>query len=119
MCFSWSGRGQAGHDDATGARSFSHVAPHRDKRRRERSRGASAQASRQAAADADESGVAPGVTALPASPEAVAAFVASAADRGRAVSTLEQRLAAIRWAHEAKGYEARSRAPDFMQPVTR
>ena len=36
----------------------------------------------------------------------VAAFIASEADQGRAVSTLEQRLAAIRWAHEAKGLES-------------
>jgi integrase len=47
-----------------------------------------------------------GASDLPASPETVAAFVASEADRGRAVSTLTQRLAALRWAHEAKGYES-------------
>ena len=45
------------------------------------------------------------VADLPASAETVAAFIASEADQGRAVSTIEQRLAAIRWAHEAKGLE--------------
>jgi site-specific recombinase XerD len=47
-----------------------------------------------------------GVEVLPASPEAVAAFMAAEADAGRKVSTLEQRSAAIRWAHEAAGLES-------------
>ena len=47
-----------------------------------------------------------GVEALPASPETVAAFVAAEADAGRKVATLEQRVAAIRWAHEATGCES-------------
>jgi len=46
------------------------------------------------------------VLALPASPETVAAFLAAEADAGRAVATLEQRAAAIRWAHEAAGQES-------------
>jgi len=47
-----------------------------------------------------------GVTALPARPETVAAFVAAEAQAGRKVATLEQRIAAIRWAHEAAGMES-------------
>jgi len=50
----------------------------------------------------DDQGVAP----LPASPETVAAFLAAEADHGRAVATVEQRAAAIRWAHEARGHES-------------
>ena len=46
------------------------------------------------------------VNALPASPETVAAFLSAGADEGRKVATLEQRLAAIRWAHEAGGQES-------------
>jgi site-specific recombinase XerD len=46
-----------------------------------------------------------GLEALPASPETVAAFLAAEARAGRRVSTLEQRVAAIRWAHEAAGLE--------------
>jgi site-specific recombinase XerD len=42
---------------------------------------------------------------LPASPETVAAFLAAQADLGRKVATIEQRVAAIRWAHEARGLE--------------
>ena len=42
------------------------------------------------------------VVVLPASPEAVSAFLASESDRGLAVATIEQRAAAIRWAHEAQ-----------------
>ena len=51
-----------------------------------------------------------GVEPLPASPETVAAFLAAQADAGLKVSTLEQRQAAIRWAHEANGYESPTRA---------
>ena len=47
-----------------------------------------------------------GVAALPARPETVAAFVAAEAQAGRKVATLEQRIAAIRWAHEAAGMES-------------
>lgn len=47
-----------------------------------------------------------GVAALPARSETVAAFVAAEAQAGRAVATLEQRIAAIRWAHEAAGMES-------------
>jgi len=46
------------------------------------------------------------VAALPASPETVAAFLAAEADAGLKVATLEQRVAAIRWAHEATGCES-------------
>jgi site-specific recombinase XerD len=46
------------------------------------------------------------VNALPASPETVALFLAMGANERRSVSTLEQRLAAIRWAHEAAGQES-------------
>ncbi len=45
------------------------------------------------------------VDALPASPESVAAFLAAEADAGLKPATLGQRQAAIRWAHEAAGYE--------------
>ena len=45
------------------------------------------------------------VDALPASPETVAAFLSAGADEGLRVSTLEQRAAAIRWAHRAAGQE--------------
>jgi len=41
---------------------------------------------------------------LPASPETVAAYLADRAE-ALSVSTLQQRLAAIRWAHEAQGLE--------------
>lgn len=47
-----------------------------------------------------------GVAALPSAPETVAAFLAAEADAGRKVATLEQRAAAIRWAHEAAGHES-------------
>lgn len=47
-----------------------------------------------------------GLSPLPAAPETVARFLASEADAGLKVATLEQRAAAIRWAHEAAGYEA-------------
>ncbi|KZB99365.1 Tyrosine recombinase XerC [Methylobacterium radiotolerans] len=41
-----------------------------------------------------------GFRSLPASPEAVAAFIVSEAEAGRAASTLGRRLAAIRYAHK-------------------
>ena len=44
-----------------------------------------------------------GLEALPASPETVAAFLAAEAKAGRSVSTLGQRVAALRWLHEAAG----------------
>jgi site-specific recombinase XerD len=47
-----------------------------------------------------------GVDALPAAPETVARYLAAGAKSGRSVSTLSQRLAAIRWAHEARNYES-------------
>jgi len=46
------------------------------------------------------------VDALPASPETVAAFLAAEADAGLKPATLGQRMAAIRWAHEAAGFES-------------
>jgi len=45
------------------------------------------------------------VDALPASPETVAAFLAAKADAGLKPATLGQRVAAIRWAHGAAGFE--------------
>jgi len=42
------------------------------------------------------------VTWIPANPEAVASYVAHLADLGRSPSTISQRLAAIRWAHETQ-----------------
>ena len=50
----------------------------------------------------DEAGLDP----IPAAPETVARYLAAGAKAGRSVSTLSQRLAAIRWAHESKGYES-------------
>ena len=47
-----------------------------------------------------------GVSALPAEAETVAAFLAEGATGGKSVSTLAQRVAAIRWAHEAAGLES-------------
>jgi site-specific recombinase XerD len=47
-----------------------------------------------------------GVNALPAAPETVARYLAAEAAAGRKVATLEQRVAAIRWAHEAAGHES-------------
>jgi site-specific recombinase XerD len=44
-----------------------------------------------------------GFRSLPASPEAVAAFIVSEAEAGRAASTLGRRLAAIRYAHKLAG----------------
>lgn len=44
-----------------------------------------------------------GFRSLPASTEAVAAFIGSEAEEGRAASTLGRRLAAIRYAHKLAG----------------
>jgi site-specific recombinase XerD len=46
-----------------------------------------------------------GLAALPAAPEAVAAFLNAEADRGVKPSTITRRAAAIRYAHKAAGYE--------------
>ena len=45
------------------------------------------------------------VPALPAAPEAVAAFLAAEASRGAKASTIGRRLAAIRYAHKLAGHE--------------
>lgn len=45
-----------------------------------------------------------GLSALPAEPETVAAYLAALADRGRAVSTIRQTAAAIRWLHDWHGH---------------
>jgi site-specific recombinase XerD len=45
------------------------------------------------------------VLALPAAPEAVAAFLAAEAGRGTKASTIGRRLAAIRYAHKPAGHE--------------
>jgi site-specific recombinase XerD len=45
------------------------------------------------------------VPALPAAPEAVAAFLAGEANRGTKTSTIGRRLAAIRYAHKLAGHE--------------
>jgi site-specific recombinase XerD len=45
------------------------------------------------------------VPALPATPEAVAAFLAAEASRGAKVATIGRRLAAIRYAHKLAGHE--------------
>ena len=45
------------------------------------------------------------VPALPAAPEAVAAFLATEASRGAKVATISRRLAAIRYAHKLAGHE--------------
>jgi len=50
------------------------------------------------------------VAPLPASPETVAAFLAAEADAGLKPATLGQRVAAIRWAHEAAGQESPTKA---------
>ncbi|MHC2109293.1 site-specific integrase [Methylobacterium sp. CM6246] len=44
-----------------------------------------------------------GLRSLPANPEAVAAFIVSQAEEGRAASTLGRRIAAIRYAHKLAG----------------
>jgi site-specific recombinase XerD len=46
-----------------------------------------------------------GLAALPAAPETVALFLADQARAGVAASTLNRRLAAIKCAHEAQGYD--------------
>lgn len=45
-----------------------------------------------------------GLSALPAAPEAVAAFLASECEAGKSVSTIGRRVAAIRYAHKFAGY---------------
>ncbi len=50
------------------------------------------------------------VDGLPASPETVSAFLAAEADAGLKPATLGQRMAAIRWAHEAAGQESPTKA---------
>ena len=47
-----------------------------------------------------------GVSALPAAPEAVAAFLAAQAERGIKPSTISRRVAAIRYAHRLAGLPA-------------
>jgi len=47
-----------------------------------------------------------GLEHLPAQPEVVAAYLAELADQGRSVSLIQQRAAALRWAHEAKGFDS-------------
>jgi site-specific recombinase XerD len=44
-----------------------------------------------------------GVVALPAMPETVAAFIAAEAERGTKASTIQRRMAAIRYAHKLAG----------------
>ena len=46
------------------------------------------------------------VRVMPASPETVARYLASLAKGGKKVATIQQRLAAIRWAHETHGYDS-------------
>lgn len=46
-----------------------------------------------------------GFRAMPASPDAIAGFLVSEAEAGRAASTLGRRLAAIRYAHKLAGLE--------------
>src|SRR5437870_1010113 len=46
-----------------------------------------------------------GLRALPASPEAVAAFLAAEVDRGIKPSTIGRRVAAIRYAHKLAGQD--------------
>ena len=60
---------------------------------------------RAALADFEAWSAAHGLQSLPAAPEVVAGYAAALADDGRSVSTVTQRLAAIRWAHEARGFE--------------
>lgn len=45
-----------------------------------------------------------GMSSLPAAPETVAGFLADQADGGHAASTLNRRLAAIQYAHQAAGH---------------
>ena len=53
------------------------------------------------------------IPALPAAPEAVAAFLAAEANRGTKVATISRRLAAIRYAHKLAGHEP----PTNSEPV--
>ena len=46
-----------------------------------------------------------GCSALPASSETVARYLAALADEGKSVSTIQQRLAAIKWVHESQDLE--------------
>lgn len=45
-----------------------------------------------------------GLDALPATPESVAAFLASEAERGMSASTIGRRCAAIKWRHKVAGH---------------
>lgn len=47
-----------------------------------------------------------GLSPMPASPATLAAYIASLADAGRSVSTIERALAAISQAHQIKGFES-------------
>jgi site-specific recombinase XerD len=47
-----------------------------------------------------------GLQALPATPDVVARYLTALAKAGRKVSTIEQRVAAIRWIHEARDHES-------------
>src|SRR5579864_7009142 len=47
-----------------------------------------------------------GTTALPAAPEAVAAYITAVADSGRKVATIQRRLAAIAAAHTSGGHDS-------------
>src|SRR5215213_3613626 len=44
------------------------------------------------------------LTALPANPESVAAFLAGEAERGKKASTIDRRVAAVRYAHKLGGH---------------
>ncbi len=55
---------------------------------------------------------------MPASPETVARYLAAGAKAGRSVSTLGQRLAAIRWAHESQGLESPTAAKGVRATMT-
>jgi integrase len=62
------------------------------------------------------------VPPLPASPEALCAYLAGMADEGCALSSIEQALAAINKAHELKGLSSPSREPavrTVMQGIRR
>ena len=45
-----------------------------------------------------------GLTSAPATPSAVAVYLASLAERGRKASTIERALAGIAWAQRARGF---------------
>ncbi|MBS1026519.1 tyrosine-type recombinase/integrase, partial [Gluconobacter cerinus] len=51
-----------------------------------------------------------GVTALPAQPETVAAWIASRLEQGRKAATLARGVAAVSCAHELAGFESFSRS---------